>query len=76
VSRGAGEPWRDRLMRLPRFLADDEAFPDAAALADGFALTGFFLNRYVAEPRGTTLPPERERFIASVLQPSRNAPAA
>jgi len=76
VSRGAGEPWRDKLMRLPRFLADDESFPDAAALADGFALTGFFLNRYVAEPRGTTLPPERERFIASVLQPSRNAPAA
>jgi DNA repair protein RecO (recombination protein O) len=76
VSREAGKPWRDKLMRLPAFLAMPEMAPAAAELADGFALTGFFLNIHVLEPRGATLPPERERFIAAVLQPSRDAPAA
>ena len=76
VSRQAGEPWRDKLLRLPSFLSAADAVPSAAELADGFALTGYFLGVHVLEPRGATLPPERERFMAAVLQPSRKAPAA
>jgi DNA repair protein RecO (recombination protein O) len=74
VSRTAGEPWHDRLLGLPAFLSDagaDEA-PSAADLANGFALTGFFLSAHVLDPRGLLLPPERERFIASVLHGSRS----
>jgi DNA repair protein RecO (recombination protein O) len=76
VSRAAGEPWRDKLLPLPQFLSDAETLPSAAELKDGFVLTGFFLNVHVLAPRGAGLPPERERFIAAVLQPSRTAPAA
>ena len=78
VSRVAGEPWRERLLPLPDFLlhADKAAAPSAADLADGFTMTGFFLMAHVLDPRGLAAPPERERFIASALQPSRNAPAA
>lgn len=69
VSRAAGEPWRDRLLRLPAFLGVD-ADPHALAsteLADGFAVTGFFLARHAFEPRGLALPEARESFIAAVL---------
>ena len=59
VSRGAGEPWRDRLLRLPAFFAHDEA-PSLDDLADGFALTGFFLTRHVLEPRGLAFAEARE----------------
>src|SRR4051812_13404170 len=57
VSRIAGEPWRDRLMRLPPFLRDSEdAETDGGwsgqDLQDGFDLTGRFLLRNVLEPRG------------------------
>ena len=53
VSRCAGEPWHDRLLPLPAFLLDDApARPSSGELADGFAVTGFFLGRYVFEPRG------------------------
>jgi DNA repair protein RecO (recombination protein O) len=76
VSREAGEPWRDRLLRLPAFLADAETVPSFHELTDGFALTGFFLNRHVLAPRDAALAPERERFIAAVVAPSRTAPAA
>jgi DNA repair protein RecO (recombination protein O) len=76
VSRTAGEPWRDKLLRLPAFLADPDATPTADDLAAGFALTGYFLTVHVLDPRGAALPSERERFIAAVLRRTRSAPAA
>jgi DNA repair protein RecO (recombination protein O) len=68
VSRGAGEPWRDRLLRLPAFFAG-AARPSPEDLADGFALTGFFLTRHVLDPRGLAFAEAREGFIAAVLGP-------
>jgi DNA repair protein RecO (recombination protein O) len=67
VSREAGAPWRDKLLRLPAFLADPGAFPSAPDLIDGFALSGFFLLRHVLEPRGLALPEPRGSFVAAVL---------
>jgi DNA repair protein RecO (recombination protein O) len=75
VSRAAGEPWQDKLLRLPAFLADPENAPTAEDIAGGFALTGHFLTAHVLHPRGMALAPERERFIAAVLRKSA-APAA
>jgi len=76
VSRAAGEPWRDRLLRLPAFLADPAAAATADDIADGFALTGHFLAAHMHDTRGAALPPERERFIAAVLQRVRSEAAA
>jgi DNA repair protein RecO (recombination protein O) len=67
VSREAGAPWRDKLLRLPAFLADPDAVPAAGDLTDGFALTGYFLLRHVLEPRGLALPEPRASFIAAVV---------
>jgi DNA repair protein RecO (recombination protein O) len=66
VSRTAGEPWADRMLRLPDFLRDGEREPAGRDLADGFALTGFFLARHVLEPRGLSLTDERAHFIAAL----------
>jgi DNA repair protein RecO (recombination protein O) len=66
VSRSAGAPWRDRLLRLPAFLLE-RAEPSADDLADGFALTGFFFARHVLEPRGLAFAEAREGFVAAVL---------
>ncbi len=75
VSRTAGEPWRDRLLALPAFFAEDDApHPSAQDLAAGFALTGFFLERHLYEPRGARLPEARAHFIAAVTRAI--APAA
>ena len=74
VSRQAGGPWHDRLLPLPAFLLDDApARPSAGELAEGFAVTGFFLGRYVFEPRGLHAPDARERFIAAVRAPAHSA---
>ncbi len=67
ISREAGAPYAERMLRLPAFLSDVDEQPGAEALADGFALTGFFLERYVLEPRGLSLSDERARFITALL---------
>ncbi len=74
VSRQAGEPWKGRLLTLPAFLDDvDVGDPSPQDIADGFALTGFFLVRHVLEPRGLALADARASFIATVLRDGRSA---
>ncbi len=69
VSRAAGEPWRDRLLALPAFLGDESTIqPSPDDLAAAFALTGFFLERYVYAPRGAAVPEARTHFIAAVTR--------
>jgi DNA repair protein RecO (recombination protein O) len=74
VSRVAGEPWRDRLLRLPPFLRADDTIDapcSADDLRDGFALTGLFLLRHVLEPRGLNHSDARSGFISAVLRQAR-----
>src|SRR5262249_57678413 len=40
VSRAAGEPWADKMLRLPAFLRQQDLTPSGQDLADAFALTG------------------------------------
>jgi DNA repair protein RecO (recombination protein O) len=77
VSRAAGLPWRDKLLRLPAFLGEGEGeqAPSAADLADGFAMTGFFLHRYVLEPRGVAMPDARGSFVSAALSAQQAVPA-
>lgn len=79
VSRSAGEPWRDRLLRLPAFLRDDEAESgngwSGQDLFDGFELTGRFLLRNVLEPRGQSHSDARAGFINAVTRFCRHSVA-
>ena len=68
VSRAAGEAWREKLLRLPGFLVAEGAPRDAAELADGFALTEFFLVRHAFEPRGLQLAPARAHFVEAIMR--------
>jgi DNA repair protein RecO (recombination protein O) len=71
VSRQAGEPFRDRLLRLPAFLRDGESSRNAWSdqdLVDGFQLTGLFLLRHVLEPRGQGHSDARGGFINAVTR--------
>ena len=63
VSRDAGKPYCDRLLRLPRFLLDEDAAPTPAGVLAGFALTGHFFERDVLAPHGLTLPTSRTRLL-------------
>lgn len=71
VSRSAGEPFRDRLLRLPAFLREGERGQNGWSdqdLQDGFRLTGMFLLRHVLEPRGQGHSDARDGFINAVTR--------
>jgi DNA repair protein RecO (recombination protein O) len=68
VSRAAGEPYRDKLMRLPLFLRQQTASPAPGDLVDAFALTGFFLDRHAFAPRGLPLPQARAHFVTALTR--------
>jgi DNA repair protein RecO (recombination protein O) len=71
VSRLAGEPYRDRLLRLPPFLREGEGASNSWSdqdLQDGFRLTGMFLLRHVLEPRGQGHSDARDGFINAVAR--------
>jgi DNA repair protein RecO (recombination protein O) len=69
VCRSAGAPWHDRLLPLPRFvIATPAGTPSVEELTQGFAVTGFFLERHVLQPRGINIADVRETLIAAVTR--------
>jgi DNA repair protein RecO (recombination protein O) len=71
VSRTAGAPFSERLLRLPAFLRPGEGETGGWSdndLSDGFALTGLFLLRHVLEPRGQGHSDARDGFINAVIR--------
>ena len=63
VSASAGEPYRDKLLRLPGFLLNGEK-ADVAGLLDGLKLTGYFLAQHSLHRDDAVLPAARDRLIA------------
>lgn len=63
VSRAAGMPYDNQLLRLPAFLVERAGTPSSAALEDAFRLTGYFLDRHVFAPRGLAAPETRDSFL-------------
>jgi DNA repair protein RecO (recombination protein O) len=67
VSRGAGEPYADRLLPLPAFLISAKAgFAEPEELQAAFLLTGYFLERHVFDQRGEGLPDVRLHFLKAI----------
>ena len=69
VTTAAAGEYKHRLLKLPSFLspqgnADGETDDD---VADGLALTGFFIERHVLAPHHTPMPPARTRFVARFM---------
>ncbi len=67
VSRTAGEPYREKLLPLPAFLArPSTGNADQASLEAGFLLSGYFLERHVFDTRGESLPEVRLNFLRAL----------
>lgn len=67
VSRAAGEPYKDRLYRLPGFIKG-QPLASAQDVVDGFRLAGYFLHRHVFDPRGLAMPEARDTVIRLLAQ--------
>ncbi|MFK7973268.1 MAG: DNA repair protein RecO [Rickettsiaceae bacterium] len=59
VSKAAGDPYSNKLLRLPQFLLDDVKLT-SPMLQDAFTLTSYFFNRYIFV--GQEIPLSRNYF--------------
>ena len=62
VSKKAGEPYHDKLFRLPPFLIGTTKNIKMQDIIDGLRLTEFFIERYVLSPAGKQIPQARRLF--------------
>ena len=66
VSGDAGAPYGDKLLALPAFLLPgnrNETAPTPQDIANGFILTGYFLEKNVWHPRNVSQPQVRVRLM-------------
>jgi DNA repair protein RecO (recombination protein O) len=79
VSEAAAGAWRDRLLRLPRFLLDPQAPATPADWRDGLVLTGHFLARDAFGTQHRDLPAARVQLLdllaAASAPPAATSPA-
>jgi DNA repair protein RecO (recombination protein O) len=71
VSREAGQPYHEKLLKLPGFLWR-QTRADRAEITHGLQVTEHFLLHHVLGPQGRTIPAARDRFAARF----RSAPIA
>lgn len=67
VSAEAGEPFRDRLFRLPSFLREGGAAPPPDVI-EGLRLAAYFLDRHLFEPRGQPFPEQQDWIIRKLAE--------
>lgn len=68
VSAESGEAYKDKLLRLPRYLLSSQGGIGEGDVSDGLRLTGFFLERHVFHPNNKPLPDIRERLSDALVQ--------
>lgn len=71
VSRTAGEPFTDRMLRLPPFLLASQNRLGPGDVGDGLNLTGRFLEQWVFGPLNRPLPPARVWLIDRLREAGR-----
>ncbi|MDV6329261.1 DNA repair protein RecO [Asticcacaulis sp. 201] len=62
VGRAAGEPYKDKLLRLPGFMLSSQGGVGEGDVVSGLELTAFFLERHVFHPHNKPLPDIRLRL--------------
>ncbi len=65
VSEEAGQPYIGKMLRLPPFVANKNGIKplNFMEIIDGFALTRYFLEKYIFIPQNMTIPLACDRFV-------------
>ena len=71
VSREAGEPYAERMLKLPPFMLAAQNRLEPGDVGDGLELTGRFLEQWVFGPLNRPLPPARVWLIDRLREAGR-----
>lgn len=68
VSKDAGEPYKNKLLKLPRFLKGDNDNLSNDCIKNGLILTGFFLQKYHFAAKFRGMPFARTHFVDLIMK--------
>ncbi len=71
VSREAGRPYADKLLKLPPFMLGAQAGLAEGDVGAGLDLTGHFLEQFVFHPQNRPIPPARVWLIDKLREQGR-----
>lgn len=71
VSREAGAPYADKLLKLPPFMMGAQAGLGEGDVRAGLDLTGHFLEQFVFHPQNRPIPPARVWLIDKLAEQGR-----
>lgn len=71
VSRDAGEPYKERLLKLPPFLLSAQGGLGPGDIGCGLDITGHFLESHVFGPMNRPLPPARAWLVQRLADAGR-----
>jgi DNA repair protein RecO (recombination protein O) len=71
VSRDAGAPYADKMLKLPPFMLGAQAGLGEGDVGAGFDLTGHFLEQFVFHPQNKPIPPARDWMVAKLRELGR-----
>ena len=71
VSREAGRPYADKLLRLPPFMLGAQAGLGEGDVRSGLDLTGHFLEQFVFHPQNKPIPPARVWLVDKLGEAGR-----
>ncbi len=71
VSRAAGKPYHDKLMRLPPFMLSSQGGLGEGDVSAGLNITGHFLEQFVFGPLNRPLPPARMWLLDRLTEAGR-----
>ena len=71
VSRAAGEPYKDKMLKLPPFLLGAQAGLSEGDVDLGLILTAHFLEQFVFSPLNRPLPPARVWLVDRLREGNR-----
>lgn len=71
VSREAGQPYADKLLKLPPFMLGAQAGLGEGDVRSGLDLTGHFLEQFVFHPQNKPLPPARVWLVDKLGEAGR-----
>ncbi len=67
VSCDAGEPYKDKMLKLPRFLTENGVEANIADIKEGLELMNFFIERHMLAPFNKKTPQARRMLMEHIL---------
>jgi DNA repair protein RecO (recombination protein O) len=68
VTKSVGHQYHDKLLKLPKFLINNQEDLSDEDMVDGLILAGYFLYKHIYQPKNFLMPESRSKILSSQVK--------